>query len=444
MSIFANLNRQQKEAVGLLSIGTFLEYFDLMLYVHMAVLLNELFFPKTDPFTASLLAAFSFCSTYLLRPFGALVFGYIGDNIGRKQTVVITTFIMSISCIIMANLPTYAQIGISAAWVVTLCRILQGMCSMGEATGAELYLTEMLSPPLRYPVVACIVIFATIGTTSALGIASFILSNDISWRVVFWIGAVVAFIGTLARTTLRETPEFADAKRRLKRIVESSHNEPKQLENSPIWKEKVNKKTALSLFLIQCMWPAAMYLSYIHCGNIAKALFDFSPEQVINQNFFVSSMQLVTYIGTAYVSYRIHPLSILKVKLVMFACFVLVSPFLLYSISSPFQLMLFQIYIVTFVPTDFPAASVFYKHFPVFKRFTFSCLMYALSRATMSIITSIGLVYFIDRFGNWGVLLIMLPVVFGYRFGLVHFETLEQAVGNYRAGLSGRGIFVYN
>ena len=75
-----SLTKEQKEAVGLLSIGTFLEYFDLMLFVHMAVLLNDLFFPKTDPFTASLLAAFAFCSTYLLRPIGALIFGYIGDK----------------------------------------------------------------------------------------------------------------------------------------------------------------------------------------------------------------------------------------------------------------------------------------------------------------------------------------------------------------------------
>ncbi|WP_342267402.1 hypothetical protein [Candidatus Tisiphia endosymbiont of Empis tessellata] len=79
-----SLTREQKEVVGLLSIGTFLEYFDLMLYVHMAVLLNELFFPKTDPHTATLLSAAAFCSTYLLRPFGALIFGWIGDNVGRK------------------------------------------------------------------------------------------------------------------------------------------------------------------------------------------------------------------------------------------------------------------------------------------------------------------------------------------------------------------------
>ena len=68
-----NLTKEQKQAVGLLSIGTFLEYFDLMLYVHMAVLLNELFFPKTDPHTASLLTALAFCSTFVLRPIGALI-----------------------------------------------------------------------------------------------------------------------------------------------------------------------------------------------------------------------------------------------------------------------------------------------------------------------------------------------------------------------------------
>lgn len=109
-----SLTKIQKEAIGLLSIGTFLEYFDLMLYIHMAVLLNELFFPKADPHTAALFSAMAFCSTYLLRPFGALIFGWIGDNIGRKNTVVITTLLMSVSCIVMANLPTYAEVGMTA------------------------------------------------------------------------------------------------------------------------------------------------------------------------------------------------------------------------------------------------------------------------------------------------------------------------------------------
>ena len=96
----SSLTSQQKQAIGLLSIGTFLEYFDLMLYIHMAVLLNGLFFEPSDPFTASLYTAFAFCSTYVLRPLGALVFGWIGDNVGRKHTVVITTAMMSISCVV--------------------------------------------------------------------------------------------------------------------------------------------------------------------------------------------------------------------------------------------------------------------------------------------------------------------------------------------------------
>lgn len=132
------LTKQQRESIFLLQIGTFLEYFDLMLFVHMAVILNELFFPKYDAFTSSLLSAFAFCSTFALKPVGALLFGYIGDKVGRKHTVILTTIIMAVSCLIMANVPTYAQIGITASWVITICRGLQGMSSIGESIGAEL------------------------------------------------------------------------------------------------------------------------------------------------------------------------------------------------------------------------------------------------------------------------------------------------------------------
>jgi MFS family permease len=73
-----SLTKEQKEAVGLLLIGTFLEYFDLMLYVHMAVFLNELFFPQSDPHTAAIYSATAFCSSLVFRPVGALIFGWIG------------------------------------------------------------------------------------------------------------------------------------------------------------------------------------------------------------------------------------------------------------------------------------------------------------------------------------------------------------------------------
>ncbi len=223
MGILSSLSREQKEAIGLLQVGTFLEYFDLMLYMHMAVFLNELFFPKTDPHTAALLSAFAFCSTFVLRPFGALLFGYIGDNIGQKATVIITTMMMSISCITIATLPTYAQIGITAAWIITGCRIAQGLASMGEIIGAEIYLCEITKPPVRYPVVALTSFSAGLGTSFALAIASLFTMSGLNWRIAFWIGSVIAVIGSLARVRLRESSDFLEVKKRIQFIRRHRH-----------------------------------------------------------------------------------------------------------------------------------------------------------------------------------------------------------------------------
>ncbi|MCC8369713.1 MAG: MFS transporter, partial [Rickettsia endosymbiont of Oxypoda opaca] len=184
--------KDQKKAIGLLSIGTFLEYFDLMLYVHMAVLLNELFFPTTDPHTAYLLSTLAFCSTFIFRPAGALVFGWLGDNIGRRSTVIITTMLMAFSCFVIAVLPTYAQLGIMASWGMIACRVLQGISSMGEIIGADLYLTETIKPPACYPAVALIESFCALGGFAALGIASLVTSFGINWRLAFWFGVVIA------------------------------------------------------------------------------------------------------------------------------------------------------------------------------------------------------------------------------------------------------------
>lgn len=155
------------------------------------------------------------------------------------------------------------------------------------------------------------------------------------------------------------------------------------------------------------------------------------PSKVIHQNLIVSTGQLISYLVLTYLSYKIYPLHILKVKLVIFATFMLVCPYLLYNITTSFELLLLQLFVVIFVPTDFPAASIFYIHFPVFKRFTSVALMYALARALMSVITSFGIVYLIEYFGHWGVLIIMVPVILGYRFGLSHFQRLETESSGY-------------
>ncbi|MCC8399007.1 MAG: MFS transporter [Rickettsia endosymbiont of Platyusa sonomae] len=427
-----SLTREQKEAVGLLSIGIFLEYFDMMLYVHLAVLLNELFFPKYEAFAASMLTAFAFCSTFVFRPIGALIFGYIGDRAGRKATVIITTIMMAISCVIMANVPTYAQIGIAASIIITVCRVLQGMSSVGEIVGAELYLTEAIKPPIQYPAVAFIAVASVIGTTTALGVASFVTSPyGFNWRLAFWLGAAIALVGSVARTTLRETPEFADAKRRIKKVFEETNNDIASLEDNPIWQKKVNKKSVLYLFIVNCVWPGCFYFAYVHCGSLLKSSFGYSAEQVIHQNFIVSMIQLAAMLFISYLSYRIYPLKILKVKVVIFSIFILFSPYILDNITEPFYLFLFQTFLAMFAIGRVPAASIFFRHFPVFKRYTYNSMIYAVSRALMYVITSFGILFLTKYLGHWGLLIIMVPINVGFAFALRHFQKLEQEAGIY-------------
>tara|TARA_B110000211_G_scaffold59992_1_gene67556 strand:+ start:283 stop:1215 length:933 start_codon:yes stop_codon:yes gene_type:complete len=287
------LNKEQKGSIFLLQIGTFLEYFDLMLFVHMAVVLNELFFPKYDPFTTSLLSAFSFCSTFALKPLGALVFGYIGDKVGRKHTVIITTIIMAISCLIMANVPTYAQIGIAASWVITVCRALQGMSSIEESIGAELYTAELIEKPLRYKAVGYIGFAGVVGMVASLMVAKIVLALDINWRIIFWMGALIALVGSAARITLRESPDFSDAKRRLNHMLESADKSPDLLEDNPVYTESVSKKTSFAYFLVFCGWPFCFYFSYVFCGSILKNQFNYTNQELIYHNLIVSLFNLI-------------------------------------------------------------------------------------------------------------------------------------------------------
>ena len=169
---------------------------------------------------------------------------------------------MAISCVLMANLPTYAQIGIAAAWIVTICRIVQGISSMGEVVGAEIYLTETISRPALFPVIASMEVLVSLGGLAALGVAFLVTSCGMNWRLAFWMGAVIAIVSAFARTRLRETPDFLDMKRKwLKKEVHQMNIDADPIGGEAFnatWKERINKKTLISYFLnFQGMNPTA-------------------------------------------------------------------------------------------------------------------------------------------------------------------------------------------
>jgi len=429
-----SLTREQKRAIGLLSIGTFLEYFDLQLYIHMALLLNNIFFAKTDPFNAALLSAFAFCSTYLLKPFGALIFGYIGDFIGRKLVIVITTIIMAITCTTITFLPSYAKIGITASIVITVCRMLQGMAASAESRGAEIYITESFNPPLQYPLVAIITVFSAVGTSMALGIGSFFTNERIFgteheyWRVAFLLGAIIGLVGGAARTSLREASEFSDKKKLLKARFSDNKiawDEAHVVKNQP-HQQKISL-TSLAYFFICCARSPCFYFIYIYCADVLKNDLALSAGAIIYHNFWVSIVDMLGLLFLAYISSKIYPIRILKAKFILFFACIVFFPIVMHSYPSESVVFVFQCLAALFVFDDIPASPIFYRYFPIMKRFTYTSLLSALAKLMTYVITSFGLVYATKYFGYSGIFLILIPVGGMYYLAVRYFDTLEKA-----------------
>ncbi|MCZ6886675.1 MAG: hypothetical protein O7C59_10635 [Rickettsia endosymbiont of Ixodes persulcatus] len=218
-------------------------------------------------------------------------------------------------------------------------------------------------------------IFASVGSAVTLGIACLVISFDFNWRIAFWFGAGIAFIGSSARTRLREIPGFADAKLQLQKILEKVKLDKKLLQNNI--KMKTNKKTILSLFLIQCIWPVCFYIAYILCDNILKTHFEYSAADVIRQNFYVSMVYLLGLTFLTYLNYKIYPLKVLKVQLYMYFIFSLTSPYLLNHASSVTEIFIIQILTMLLRPDISSAIPIFFKHFPIFKRFRATSYIFA-------------------------------------------------------------------
>jgi len=416
-----SLTKEQKEAVGILSIGTFFEQFDIMLYIHMAVLLNELFFPQTDQNVASLLSAFTFCSTFIFIPIGALIFGWVGDNIGRKSTVVLTTLLTALSCLTIAFLPTYAEIGIKASIIMIGCRILQSIASMGEVIGALVYITEFTKPPIRYYAVALIPVLGYSGGLAALGIASLIVYAEVNWRGIFVFGALIALVGIAIRTKLSETKDFANASKRLQTQYNVNHDE------EDLFYDESYKKTSFAMFCTQCAWPLCFYFVSIYCSQMLKSQFEYSVLDIIKHNFVISIFPVVSCFIRAKLSKRLHPLILFKYSLIISFFFFIIIAFYLDSSPNPLGIGIFQSLLLMFTPNGYSESSVIFPHFPVFKRFQSACLSYAFSRAFMYIATSFGLILIIKLIGiSWGLIFATSCVSAIGAYGCFYFLRLEQ------------------
>lgn len=413
------LTFDQKKSLTLIQIGAFLEYFDLYLYVHMAVVLNDIFFPKTDPYTAALIAAFTFSSTYVLRPIGALFFGYLGDLVGRKSTIIITTSIMAFCSFTIASLPSYKAIGIAAPIIMIMCRMLQGFSSIGEFVGAMTYVTETTSLPKVYFITTLVAFFTNLGSTFALAIGAFFLfiNSEDGWRTAFYFGSAIAVIGSIARSQLRETPEFSH---------EYAQGNTKNKTLKDLLPNKKTRRNFLCYLGVECLRPFYFYLSFIYIAAILRNSYGYNTSEVIIHNLLISLVESFAMLAYGHLGLRIYPLKILKIRGFLFLGFALLLPFLLGSANSLYHIFSIQCALLILGEGACPAHAIFIRGFPAIGRYTQASLAYALSRIVTTVTTAYGCVIMGEYFGFIGITALLLVFIGIYLIAVFSFIPSEK------------------
>ncbi len=202
------------------SMGTLIEWYDFYIFGSLAIVLSTKFFPSDNPTAAFLSTLATFAAGFVVRPFGALFFGRLGDLIGRKYTFMVTLMLMGGATFVIGCVPSYESIGFVAPVIVLVMRLLQGLALGGEYGGAATYVAEHAPKGQRGFWTSWIQTTATVGLFISL-IVILITRSLMSeeqfdlwgWRVPFWLSIVMVYVSYLIRKNMSESPEFAKAKK---------------------------------------------------------------------------------------------------------------------------------------------------------------------------------------------------------------------------------------
>ena len=213
------MTAEEKKVIFASSLGTVFEWYDFYLYGSLAAIIAKQFFSGLDEGSAFIFALLAFAAGFIVRPFGAIFFGRLGDMIGRKYTFLVTILIMGLSTFIVGILPNYASIGLAAPVILICLRLLQGLALGGEYGGAATYVAEHSPQGKRGAYTSWIQTTATLGlflslmvilgTRTAIGEDAF---ADWGWRVPFIVSIALLAVSVYIRLSMNESPAFAKMK----------------------------------------------------------------------------------------------------------------------------------------------------------------------------------------------------------------------------------------
>ena len=249
------ITKEQKKTLWFVisasSVGTLIEWYDFYIFGSLATILSEQFFPKSNPTAAFLSTLATFAAGFIVRPFGAIVFGRLGDIVGRKYTFLVTLILMGGSTFAIGLVPGYESIGIFAPILVLVLRLLQGLALGGEYGGAATYVAEHAPASKRGFFTSFIQTTATLGLFVSIGVIlavresmDIVEFNDWGWRIPFILSAILVGVSVFIRMRMHESPLFAKIKAEGK------------ISKNPI-KESFGNKENLKLVLIALFGAAA-------------------------------------------------------------------------------------------------------------------------------------------------------------------------------------------
>ena len=219
VSTNAPMTAEEKKVIFASSLGTVFEWYDFYLYGSLAAIIAKQFFAGLDAGSAFIFALLAFAAGFIVRPFGALVFGRLGDMIGRKYTFLVTILIMGLSTFIVGILPTYNSIGVAAPVILIALRLLQGLALGGEYGGAATYVAEHAPHGRRGAFTSWIQTTATLGLFLSLmvilGTRTWVGEEafaDWGWRVPFLVSILLLGISVWIRLSMNESPAFKKMK----------------------------------------------------------------------------------------------------------------------------------------------------------------------------------------------------------------------------------------
>ncbi len=218
-------NNPIRKVIFASSVGTLIEWYDFYIFGSLAPIIATQFFPQTDATAALLATLATFAAGFIVRPFGALVFGRLGDKVGRKYTFLLTLILMGGSTFAIGIVPGYATIGFAAPLIVLLLRLIQGLALGGEYGGAATYVAEHSPAERRGFFTSWIQTTATLGLLLSLGIIlitrkslapdeadSIRAFESWGWRIPFWFSIVLVGISIYIRMKMHESPLFSKLK----------------------------------------------------------------------------------------------------------------------------------------------------------------------------------------------------------------------------------------